>query len=742
MRKIILLIGALSFTLVGFSQNLQTRADAPVKQEKMNFQNDSKSIKGGGDIIWQTSFDWADESADLGWSVPEGWENVDNTDFGMPWIWRKDSTAGYFTDPFIPSGFDTPEDGFLCIPIDEYNYRDVDRTKNEVDAYITTPAIDCSAAPSVVVKFNQIWRYCCSGYNLELLVTNDGGVHWATYDAKFDVDGNTVTPARFRSPEINISDVAAGMSSVQIRFHIRGPRLYYWMIDDLRLQEAYENDLILEDTWANFNGGFDERVGHINYWPMSQFGAASEVAGNVGDYEFVGALLNQGMRDQEQAQIEMTVLKNGEQVFQDVSEPADIWTLDRDTLTINSHFLADGYGDYEFQYVAKSDNPEEVPENNISSTYFTINDSLFHRPDFSAESSANTGGWVGGNNAGDMVGVGYDVYETCEIEAITAYLTTNYEENNTIFSYVLMKWLAEEDMYVEVVTSDIMEMTDELEHTWLTLPMEKDGESEFLEPGYYVACVQMWGEAEGDEDGVCGMRVGWDKDDKGDNYTLMYQSVGDAWFSTGKMNMIGMVINNSEGPTSSAVTFNVDMNAHIQNAEFYPGSDFVDISGTFNAWGGGSQLSDPDGDGIYSITVENAQVASTLEYKYRINGNWDTSEFPDGGPNRTYIVRYWNNVNDTYNGGLTTGIEVIKLEESMSVYPNPNSGQFTIDFFTPIRQDIYVTLMNIQGQEIFSKIVESTNKYKEAVHENLEPGIYFLMVKTQSNVKTQKIIIN
>jgi len=238
------------------------------------------------------------------------------------------------------------------------------------------------------------------------------------------------------------------------------------------------------------------------------------------------------------------------------------------------------------------------------------------------------------------------------------------------------------------------------------------------------------------------MRIGWDKDDKGDHYTHMYQSVGDAWFSTGKMNMIGMIINDSDGPTSAAVTFNVDMNAHIQNAEFYPGSDFVDISGTFNAWGGGSQLSDPDGDGVYSITIEDAAIASTIEYKYRINGNWDTSEFPDGGPNRTYIVRYFNNLDDIYNDGQTTGVEVIKLKESMSVYPNPNSGRFTVDFYTPLRQSISVTLMNIQGQEVFSKTVKGANKYKEAVHENLQPGVYFLMVKTQSGVKTQKVIIN
>jgi len=734
MKKFTLLLGVLSFTIMGFSQNLTHKQDAPVRQDKIDFSKKSGIVKAGGDVIWETTFDWENESTELGWSLPEGWDNVDATDFGNPWIWRKDSTGGYFTTPFIPSGFDTPEDGFLCMPIDEYNYRDVDRTFNESDAYITTPPIDCSNAPSVVVKFNQIWRYCCSGYNLEMLVTNDGGVHWASYDAKFGVAGNTVTPVRFRSPEINISDVAAGMGAVQIRFHIHGPRLYYWMIDDLKLTEAYENDLILEDTWANFNGGFDEHIGHINYWPKSQFGSASEVEGTVGDYSFVGALMNQGMSDQENAHIKMDVLKNGVEVFSDVSDPVEIWTLDRDTVSVNSSFLADDIADYQFNYTAISDNDEEIPSNNVFSKMFTITDSLFHRPDFSAESSASTGGWVGGNNAGDMVGVGYDIYEATEIKAITAYLYSNYEENNTQFQYVLVKYLPEEDIYIELITSEIQDMEEEMEHTWLTLDLEKDGESEFLEPGLYVACVKMWGEAEGDEDGVCGMRIGWDKDDKGNNgYTYMYQTVSNEWLGTGKMNMIGIVIDNHEGPAEAPVTFNVDMNAHIANGEFHPGTDVLDVSGKDT-----KIMTDDDGDGVYSVTAEAMPVGSLINYVYRINS---TSEFTDSEASRSFTVRYWNILNDKYNYGVTTGMDELQNEESFMVYPNPTNGQFTVEIVNSTSSQFNIKLIDLQGHVIFSKSIESTLGYKETIQEDLSKGIYFMILETNTGIKTQKLII-
>ncbi len=385
-----------------------------------------------------------------------------------------------------------------------------------------------------------------------------------------------------------------------------------------------------------------------------------------------------------------------------------------------------------------------VPENNLFSLRFTVTDSLSHRADFSAESTASTSGWVGGDNARDMVGVGYDVYEEVEVESITAYLSTYYDDAFAQFQYVLAQWLPEEEIYNELLTSEIYDMEEDMAHTWLTLNLEKDGESEFLQPGYYVACVKMWGEAEGDEDGICGMRIGWDTDNDNKSprrYTMMYQAVSDEWFTTAKLNMIGMVINNNEGPTASSATFNVDMNAHIQNGEFNPNSDFVDVAGTFNEWTGSDPLTDEDGDGIFSISIENLPVGEKLEYKFRINGNWDTSEFADGGPNRTYIVRYWNVVNNIYNNGITTGLDNIQSVEVFNVYPNPTTGQFTVEIANSNSSDLTIKLYNLQGKVVYTKALQGVANHKEAIDENLVKGLYFLSIESNKGIKTQKIIV-
>ena len=91
------------------------------------------------------------------------------------------------------------------------------------------------------------------------------------------------------------------------------------------------------------------------------------------------------------------------------------------------------------------------------------------------------------------------------------------------------------------------------------------------------------------------------------------------------------------------VTFNVNMNYQIQLGNFDSSVDSVDVAGNFNEWAGSGAMDDADNDGIYSTVVEGLDVDYPCEFKFRLNANWDTSEFP-GGDNRTYTVVEGENV--------------------------------------------------------------------------------------------------
>ena len=746
MKKILLSVAGLSLSLLLFGQVTQDPVPyTDVKSTEIPSVFKAPGLKGGGDIFWTTTFDWEDPDNPVGWSLPDGWTIVDETDYGAPWMWRNDTLGNRWTNEPAAAEFETPEDGFLAFPADEYYTRDdVVHTGESYHSHITTPPIDCSEYSSVVVNLRHKFRLCCNEeFNLIMQVTNDDGVHWANYDLRHGIGANNVLPERFRIEDINISDVAAGLPAVMIRFLWQGPHNYYWMIDDVKLMEAYENELVLEDYWANFYVAEVEDEGHINYWPLSQYGNPStDGSGFIGEYSFRSALLNNGVMDQYNVQLQMTVLRNGEQVYQELSDATEIWALDRDTVAINENkFLADDYGDYQFNYEAISENAEEVPANNIESIRFTLNDTLMHRADFSAEASANSGGWVGGSNSGDLIGNAYPLYNEAEVNSISAYIVggpgSDYDIESTAFIYHLMKYMDEEEDYVTIITSDMAILDSSMLRSWVTLPVEKDGESEFLEPGTYVTAVEMLGE------GGNGMSIGWDKDTKHPGYaTYLFMFDDDpGWFNHGKLTLIGMNLNEEGGPTEAPVTFNVDMNAHIGSGEFNPDIDFVDVAGTFNEWNGSDPLSDEDGDGIYSITIEGFTVAAKIEYKYRINANWDTSEFPDGGPNRQYTVRYWNNIQNIYNNGETVGVEEVSLVNEIVVFPNPAQGDFTVRIQSNAPADYDIKLIDIQGHAVYQKKVSGVSSYTEKVENDFSRGVYFLTVNDGNNVTVRKLIL-
>ncbi|MBK7769596.1 MAG: hypothetical protein IPI48_03410 [bacterium] len=92
---------------------------------------------------------------------------------------------------------------------------------------------------------------------------------------------------------------------------------------------------------------------------------------------------------------------------------------------------------------------------------------------------------------------------------------------------------------------------------------------------------------------------------------------------------------------------------------FDPAQDFVDVAGSFNGWGSSplTPLADADGDTVWSVVVAGFTSGQVIEFKFRINGQWDgTEEFPGVGNNRSYTVLASGNLVDvTYNDYAPSG---------------------------------------------------------------------------------------
>ncbi len=116
-----------------------------------------------------------------------------------------------------------------------------------------------------------------------------------------------------------------------------------------------------------------------------------------------------------------------------------------------------------------------------------------------------------------------------------------------------------------------------------------------------------------------------------------------------------------------SITFQVNMSYQIDEGNFDPENEFVDIAGTFNSWGGTvTPLSDAENDSIWEVTVDGFTAGETIEFKFRYNGAWDDrEEFPGTGNNRVHEVAaedetlyFWYNDEEPPTGPAVAGLEV------------------------------------------------------------------------------------
>lgn len=171
------------------------------------------------------------------------------------------------------------------------------------------------------------------------------------------------------------------------------------------------------------------------------------------------------------------------------------------------------------------------------------------------------------------------------------------------------------------------------------------------------------------------------------------------------------------------VTFQVDMSG-------YTGSyNMVNLNGSFNGWCGECiPMSDPDGDGIYDVTVDLAE--GVIEYKFTVDG-WsnqesfaegtDCTSTVDGYTNRTYDVAgdttldvvCWNacgecqgNVDVTFNVDMTLAsafTEVYLAGGTLFGWPGDNpmsdadgDGIWTITMSLPVGTTSNYTFLTCQ----------------------------------------------
>lgn len=80
--------------------------------------------------------------------------------------------------------------------------------------------------------------------------------------------------------------------------------------------------------------------------------------------------------------------------------------------------------------------------------------------------------------------------------------------------------------------------------------------------------------------------------------------------------------------------------------------------------------------------------------------------------------------------------------ENFSLYPNPNNGNFNIQFTSNTGNEIKVNVHDIRGREIFNKSYNNNGLFNETLQlDNVQSGVYLVTVQDGTRKEVKKIVI-
>ena len=184
-------------------------------------------------------------------SIPKEWTVKAVNDSGIVWVCTNQPFPGSAGHDQQAPPIASKSGGFHMqiapgVRVDK-NYRRWKKNNAWTDAYFQTSAIDCSGKKSVVLKFQQNFKYNNWGglrkdAGLYVGISNNG-TDWKDFDVRNGIESEGDCPNPM-DVELNITAFAAGQKTVYLRFYWKGIYGWYWMIDDLELTEALDKDLM------------------------------------------------------------------------------------------------------------------------------------------------------------------------------------------------------------------------------------------------------------------------------------------------------------------------------------------------------------------------------------------------------------------------------------------------------------------------------------------------------------------
>ena len=484
-KGLLLLLSILSFSTIAQSQEESIDCNNSSKIIKNDIRSDKSAV-----VIW---------SEDFGGGFPSGWSTYTaNTGAGnngtvaagntaeCPWKHSMNGSWGYWnsvgtnsagnpTAPADPINSTTAANGFLMSDIDSANHWNGNpgsssgSTYHFLESYFTTSSIDLTGWNNVSLEFEHNFRLNNS-IDLVVSVSTDS-INWTSYN----VQGNATNNQESADPEylsLNISSVAGNSASVYIKIGWTA-RVYYWMIDDMKIVETPDNRLSLAD--AEFGGWF---IGYQSAGGLGMeytYNPLKQVTANP--YSFEAVVANTGALNQT-ARMHVEVYDGiGGSVFSSTSADSILTPQDTVTFMSNNMFTPSNIGQYYFETWASSS--DTISDTILKSSIVT--DNIYGRDDNTDYSEYGLGRSCGGM----VVGSYFDIYDTDDLSSLSVFMRDNSVAGADIYAVIYeIDPVTGDEIYL--FQSDDYSLTSDDLGAWTTVEFS---DPETLVPGTYMAAI-------------------------------------------------------------------------------------------------------------------------------------------------------------------------------------------------------------------------------------------------------------
>ncbi|MBT5859097.1 MAG: T9SS type A sorting domain-containing protein [Flavobacteriales bacterium] len=481
MKNFLLLFATIFSVSVFAQQDQNLDCNNSSKIIKNDFQSDKSAV-----VIW---------SEDFGGGFPSSWGTyTSNTGAGnsgtsagntaeAPWkhsmvgswgYWNSVGTSGGNpTGPAAAINSTTAANGFLISDIDSANHWNGNPGSNSgstyhfIESYFTTSAIDLSGFPNVSLEFEHSFRLNNSVV-LTVSISTDS-TNWTTYN----VQGNATNNQASADPEylsLNISPIAGNSSTVYVKVGWNA-RVYFWMLDDMKIIETPDDRIDLTEithggwyTTPTTNGfGLDYTI-----VPMKQAIA--------NPYTFEGIVANLGALSQT-THINVEVYNgSGNNVFSTTSADSVLNPQDTIIFVGQNKFTPTTEDEYYFETWASS--IDTVSDTMYSSSI--VSEKVYARDNGTDHSEYGLGRSCGGM----IIGTYFDVYDTDDLASLSVFMKDNSVVGADI--YAVLYEIDASNGKIYLTQSDDYSLTSNDLGNWVTIPLDDDFT---LVPGTYMAAV-------------------------------------------------------------------------------------------------------------------------------------------------------------------------------------------------------------------------------------------------------------